>query len=161
PPTGGTIADGYLERSSMADAHVGKLALGGWGGGVDSYLVGTVKDFRFYDRILTQEELVRNRNVDAVRYFGALAVTNVVEVIGDKETAYKVEGSYSFTPPDTATDVAGYRLFVLQDNGDWEKLKPFQSGREFDYSETNPDFVGKTIKLEWAPEPPGMMIIVR
>ena len=32
---------------------------------------------------------------------------------------------------------------------------------KFDYSETNPDFVGKTIKLEWAPQPPGMMIIVK
>ncbi len=177
PPTGGTIADGYLERSSMADAHVGKLALGGWGGGADSYLVGTVKDFRFYDRILTQEELVRNRNVDSARYFGELGVTNVLvttkyaDVAGDAEElaeatgAYKVEGSWMFTATKVKDvkgnlkDVAGYRLYYELENGNWEKMGSFQSGREFDYSETN--FVGKTIKLEWAPEPPGMMIIVR
>ena len=46
-------------------------------------------------------------------------------------------------------------------NGDWEKLQPFQSGDKFDYSETDPKYIGKTIKLEWAPEPPGMMIIIR
>lgn len=120
---------------------------------------GTMHSVRFYDRPLTEEELKRNREADSARFFGELATTNVVEVIGDKETAYKVEGEWTFTPPDTATDVAGYRLFVLRDNGDCEKLEPFQLGRKFDYSETN--FVGKTIKLEWAPQPPGMMIIVR
>ena len=133
------------------------LAIGGWGGSESQYMKGTINYFRYYDRVLSDDELAQNREVDQARYFGKLGVTNVV--VGSE--AYKVEGSYTFTPPDTATDVAGYRLFVLQDNGDWEKMGSFQSGREFDYSETNPDFVGKTIKLEWAPQPPGMMIIVK
>ena len=119
PPTGGTLADGYLKRSSMADAHVGKLALGGWGGQTDNYLVGTVKDFRYYDRILTPEELVRNRNVDAVRYFGALGVTNVVVEVeagsGIEATPsageYLVEGSYEFTATrNGGTSALGYRV---------------------------------------------------
>ena len=158
-PTGGSVTDGYMHFDTFSGIENNQFRLGGWGGGPanSQNLVGTVKTFRYYDRVLTEEELIRNRNVDAVRYFGALAVTNVV--VGTE--AYKVEGSYTFTPSDTATDVAGYRLFVLQDNGDWEKMGSFQSGRKFDYSETNPDFVGKTIKLEWAPQPPGMMIIVK
>ena len=161
-PTGGAATAGYRPYETQLEPYSNYFRLGGWGGGNNGQgLTGTIFTFRYYDRVLTEEELVRNRNVDSVRYFGELAVTNVVVSLNGVETAYKVEGSYTFTPPDTATDVAGYRLFVLQDNGDWEKLKPFQSGREFVYSETDPDFVGKTIKLEWAPQPPGMMIIVK
>ena len=122
---------------------------------------GTMHSVRFYDRPLTEEELKRNREADSARFFGELATTNVVEVIGDKETAYKVEGEWTFEAPDDKVDgktVAGYRLYELV-NGDWKKMEPFQSEPEFVYSETN--FVGKTIKLEWAPQPPGMMIIVR
>ncbi len=174
PPTGGTIADGYLERSSMADAHVGKLALGGWGGGVDSYLVGTVKDFRFYDRILTQEELVRNRNVDAVRYFGALAVTNVVvttkyadveggeEVLAEAAGAYKVEGCWTFTATKVKDvngnikNVAGYYTEELV-NGAWSN-KTWHDGISYTYQEGDD---AATVRLTWSGPPPGMMIIVR
>ena len=175
PPTGGTIADGYLERSSMADAHVGKLALGGWGGGVDSYLVGTVKDFRFYDRILTQEELVRNRNVDAVRYFGALAVTNVLvttkyadveggeEVLAEAAGAYKVEGSWTFTATKVKDvkgnlkNVEGYYTETLDENGDWAN-KTWHDGTSYTYEE---GIDAPTVRLTWSGPPPGMMIIVR
>ena len=136
--------------------------LGGWGGNYNQNGIGTIKNFRYYDRVLTEEELIRNRNVDSARYFGELAVTNVVEIIGDTETAYKVEGESTFTAPPTVDSkkVTGYRLEVLE-NGDWVR-KPFCPETTFTYSqEAHPEIYGKTIKLEWAPQPPGMMIIVR
>ena len=127
---------------------------------------GTMHSVRFYDRPLTEEELERNREADSARFFGELATTNVVEVIGDAETAYKVEGSWTFNTPGTIEienaekAVAGYRLTVLED-GVWVR-KPFCRETTFTYSqEAHPEIYGKTIKLEWAPEPPGMMIIVR
>ncbi len=133
-----------------------KLHFGGGQGTQD--FTGIVKSIRYYDRVLTEAELLRNRNVDAARYFGELAVTNVV--VGTE--AYKVEGSWTFEAPPTVDGkkVTGYRLAVLED-GDWATMESFQHGTEFVYSETNQVFVGKTIKLEWAPEPPGMMIIVK
>ena len=163
PPTGGTIADGYLKRSSMADAHVGKLALGGWGGETDNYLVGTVKDFRYYDRILTQEELVRNRNVDAVRYFGALGVTNVVVAVEEgsgivsaetADTAYFVEGEHTFTAAGGAG--IGYRLSVPDGNGGWQPHQSFTEDDTYTYaSGTSPVLV----KLEWCVQNPFVLIM--
>ena len=125
---------------------------------------GTMHSVRFYDRPLTEEELERNREADSARFFKELATTNVVVSINGVETAYKVEGEWTFDAPATVTvdnvekSVAGYRLYERV-NGDWKKMEPFQSGREFTYDED--EYGGKTIKLEWAPEPPGMMIIVR
>ena len=153
----------YNEFGSVSSVSTTGYGLGNRNNNGTEGMIGKIKSFRYYDRVLTEEELVRNRNVDAVRYFGALGVTNVVEVIGNEETAYKVEGSWTFEAPPTVDNkpVTGYRILELQDNGNWAKMESFQHGTEFVYSETDPDFVGKTIKLEWAPEPPGMMIIVK
>ena len=162
-PTEGSASDGYMHFDTFNGIENNQFRLGGWGGGPNSQnLKGTVKTFRYYDRVLTEEELIRNRNVDAVRYFHALGVTNVVEVIGTEETAYKVEGSWKFEAPPTVDDktVTGYRLEVLEENGDWVR-KPFRHGTSFTYSEDDEEIGGKKIKLEWAPEPPGMMIIVK
>ena len=153
-PTSGTALN-----TKTVDATAQPLTKLHFGGGQgDQDFTGIVKSIRYYDRVLTEEELVRNRNVDSARYFRKLAVTNVV--VGTE--AYKVEGSWTFEAPPTVDGkkVTGYRLEVLED-GDWATMESFQHGTEFVYSETDPDFVGKTIKLEWAPEPPGMMIIVK
>ena len=79
-PTGGTSADGYMHFDTFNGIENNQFRLGGWGGGAGSgqCLVGSLYTFRYYDRVLTQEEIVRNRNVDAVRYFNALGVTNLV-----------------------------------------------------------------------------------
>ena len=153
----------YNEFGSVSSVSTTGYGLGNRNNNGTEGMIGKIKSFRYYDRVLTEEEIVRNRNVDAVRYFGALGVTNVVEVIGNEETAYKVEGSWTFEAPPTVDNkpVTGYRILELQDNGNWAKMESFQRGTEFVYDETNPDYVGKTIKLEWAPEPPGLMIIVK
>lgn len=79
-------------------------------------MVGTLKNFRYYDRVLTDEEIIRNRNADAARYFGALGVTNiVVEANGftaePPTGAYYVEGTWTFSAK-AGNDGAptGYRL---------------------------------------------------
>lgn len=134
------------------------------GGGAHP-LWGTVKSVRLYDRMLSKEELAWNRSVDNARFFGALTTTNVVEVISGAETAYKVEGEWTFNAPTTVTidnaekKVAGYRLEVL-DNGVW-KRKPFRRGQSFRYSKDDEEVGGKTVKLIWSPEPEGLMIIIR
>ena len=83
-PTSGKVTDGYMHFDTFSTVENNAFRLGGWGGGPggSQNLVGTVKTFRYYDRVLTEEELVRNRNVDAARYFGELGVTNVFVVAG-------------------------------------------------------------------------------
>ena len=173
-PTSGTIQTGYLSRSSMADAFTSNVAIGGWGGESDKYLCGTVNSFRYYDRVLTEEELVRNRNVDAVRYFGELGVTNVLvrteyadvegapEVLTEAAGAYKVEGSWTFTATRVKDsngilkDVAGCYTETLV-NGEWTGKK-WHEGTTYSYEEgTSP----ACVRLTWAPPLPGLAVIIR
>ena len=105
PPTGGTIADGYHQYASAVtpfkDTNFGLGASAGY----TEYFIGTLKSIRYYDRVLTEEELVRNRNADAARYFGELGVTNLVVEVAEGEDfacdpapgAYFVEGSWTFS----------------------------------------------------------------
>lgn len=140
-----------------------KLHIGGGQG--DQDFTGTIKSFRYYDRVLTADELVRNREVDSARYFGVLATTNVV--VGTE--AYKVEGSYEFkAEPATVEvdgvtkDVAGYRLYVLK-NGTEVRL-PWHRGTTFTYPDDLPadlKAARATVRLEWEAEPPGLMILIR
>ena len=135
---------------------------------------GTVKNFRYYDRVLTEEEIVRNRNVDAVRYFGALGVTNVLvrtkyasvggdaEVLTEAPGAYTVEGSWTFSATSVKDEggnvcpVAGYYIEELID-GVW-KNRTWHEGSTCTYTaETAP----KTVRLTWSVPPPGTRLIVR
>ena len=157
-PTDPSVA-GCTAYDAVA-SNVNGFNLGGWGGGTSQYLVGTVKTFRYYDRVLTEEELVRNRNVDSVRYFGELAVTNVVVSLNGVETACKVEGSYIFDASGKTVGgkkVVGYYTEELGANG-WTKKK-WNNGTEYTYTEATAN--GKTIRLTWSGPRPGMMIIVK
>ena len=125
---------------------------------------GKIKNVRYYDRVLTEAELVRNREVDSARYFGVLATTNVV--VGAE--AYKVEGSWTFDAPATVEvggedkPVAGYRLYVIE-NGE-EEGQPWHRGTTFTYPDDLPadlKAARATVRLEWEAEPPGLMILIR
>ena len=129
---------------------------------------GKIKNFRYYDRVLTQEELVRNRNVDAVRYFGELGVTNVYVVAGGEGAvqaesgAYKVEGEWTFTATTTINEsgatvpVVRYAIQTLSD-GVWSGRK-CHDGNSYTYTEgTSP----ATVRLTWLGQPAGMTVIVR
>ncbi len=148
----------YHEFSSMKEVKDSGYGLGNLNAGNEGF-VGTVKFFRYYDRVLTEEEIVRNRNVDAVRYFGALGVTNVVVSLNGAETAYKVEGSYTFDASGETVggkSVVGYYTEELV-NGAWTN-KTWYGGTSYTYQE---GVDAATVRLTWSGPRPGMMIIVK
>ena len=162
PPASGT---GFHQFDSVTSRSDSGFGLGNSGGDGTEALVGTFKSFRYYDRVLTEEELSRNRNVDAVRYFGALGVTNVYVVAGggsQSETgAYKVEGEWTFSAETILEKgvekaVTGYCTEELVD-GVW-KHRTRHEGTTYTYVEgTEP----ATIRLTWSGPPPAFMLIVR
>jgi len=91
------------------------------GSGVGEALKGTVKNFRYYSRILDADERAWNRVVDEARYFNRsapLPVTNVVvasniPIVSGEESAgcYAVDGSHTFTAP--ASKVVKGRNYTL------------------------------------------------
>lgn len=129
-------------------------------GGVDANngqnLKGRLKSFRYYDRVLTNEELVRNRNVDSARYFGTLATTNVFvrpAKFGNGQTetgAFKVEGSWTFTAgaaidgKGEPVSLAGYVLETLK-NGEWTD-RTLHTGSSYTYEE---GMSPATVRLTW------------
>ena len=164
-PTGGSATAGYRPYTTQLAPYSNYFRLGGWGGGNNGQgLTGTIFTFRYYDRVLTEEELIRNRNVDSVRYFGELAVTNVVVSIGGEETAYKVEGGYTFTAPATVVEKGATKKVVCYKteelvNGVW-KNRVWYDGTAYTYDANSPDW-GKTIRLTWSGPRPGLVIVVR
>ena len=166
-PTSGDKAHGYYSSTKTALAtNVTRIAIGGNGGNGSQDFTGTLKTFRYYDRVLTTDEMVRNRNVDSVRYFGELGVTNVFVVAGGQgavqtETgAYKVEGSWTFTATKTVNkkgsvvDVARYKIEELV-NGEWTNKKTY-NGNTYTYTEgTDP----VTVRLTWLGQPLGTVIL--
>ena len=126
-------------------------------------MVGTLKNFRYYDRVLTEEEIIRNRNADAVRYFGALGVTNVLEVANGNEEAYAVEGSWTFDAPATVEEngqtkkVAGFTTEELVD-GVWRNKTWHENATTYTYDASAG---GKTIRLTWRGPRPGLVLVIR
>lgn len=102
-----------LEPSTVTVSYLGA---GGSTGG--QAFTGIVKSYRHYDRVLTNDELRRNRQVDSARFFGELAFTNVVVKVEDglnvtatpAPGAYAVEGSYTFTCTAGTDTPDGYKL---------------------------------------------------
>jgi len=140
-------------------------------------MVGKLKNFRYYDRVLTEEEIIRNRNADAVRYFGALGVTNVLvqtkygdvesdeqEVLAEAPGAYTVEGTWTFSATRVKDrlgdlkDVAGYYTEELDALGNWTNKTWHEGETEYIYDcETEP----ACVRLTWSVMPPGLILIVR
>ena len=165
-PTGGAVTEGYMHFDTFGPVENNAFRLGGWGGGPggSQNLVGTMKTFRYYDRVLTEEEIVRNRNVDAARYFGELGVTNVLVAVEDGSViaatpapgAYFVEGSHAFTANGAAG--IGYRLSVPDGNGGWTTLQSFVEGGSYSYDKADAN-TPPCVKLEWRIVKPFMLIV--
>ena len=152
----------YTSVSPVSDTAYG---IGNGNSANASGMNGKIKNFRYYDRVLTEEELVRNRNVDAVRYFGELGVTNVYVVAGggtQTETgAYKVEGEWTFTATTVnkrgeSVPVVRYSIETLS-NGEWSG-KTYHSGNSYTYTEGSSP---ATVRLTWKGQPDGTKIILR
>ena len=167
-PTSGTMAQGYYSNATRAATATNVVAIQiGGGQGVQDF-TGTLKTFRYYDRVLTTDEMVRNRNVDSARYFGVLATTNVFVVAGGEGSvqsesgAYKVEGEWTFSATKTVNkkgevvDVVRYSVETL-DNGAWTNRRTY-SGNAYTYTEGTDH---ATVRLTWLGEPSGVTIVIR
>ena len=167
-PTSGTQSQGYYSNATRSATATNVVALRIGGGASTQDFTGTLKTFRYYDRVLTTEEMVRNRNVDSARYFGVLGVTNVFVVAGGEGAvqtesgAYKVDGEWTFSATKTVdrngnvVDVVRYSVETLV-NGAWAN-RQVHNGNTYTYTEgTSP----ATVRLNWLPEPLGMVIIVQ
>ena len=70
-------------------------------------LKGTIHDFRFYNRVLSDAEVAWNRIVDQARYFTepcvVVASTRADVQANEADGEYGVSGSYTFTAPESVT----------------------------------------------------------
>lgn len=77
---------------------------------------GEVKNFRFYDRVLSNIELAANRVIDDYRFHGVMPITNVIVATShslfsgnERNGNYEIAGSYTFgAPAGTQTDARGF-----------------------------------------------------
>ena len=144
---------------SISAPSFGNLAIGGWGGSESQYMKGTINYFRYYDRVLSDAELAQNREVDEARYFGELATTNVVF----EGTAYKVEGAYTWTAPETVDEggversTAGYWTETLVD-GEWTRKTWHDGELAYTYDTAA---MSDTVRLTWGGPRPGLLIFIK
>ena len=164
PPTGSGIADGYYQYSSITPYKDNNFGIGAPAGTYNQFFIGTLKSIRYYDRVLTEEELVRNRNADAVRYFGALGVTNLVVEVEEGYAAspaagaYYVEGSYTFAPAEgTSGTATGYKLQDWDEaTGKWTNSR-YVEGASFQYAAAAA--TAPKMKLIWCKPKPFTLIV--
>ena len=129
-------------------------------GGGSHPLYGTIKSVRLYDRMLSEDELAWNRNVDSARFFGALATTNVVVAAspynGDiAADAYQVFGTATFaaSPAQDGSHANLVRIQTLQPDGSWSAPR-FVEGPEYAYSP-----VDGTVRIEFRETSPLVFIV--
>ncbi len=170
------------KESSFIGSQAGVMSLKRWsiGGGIPNnlnYFVSNVYHaVRFYNRVLSTEELQWNRAVDELRFRGEeailSAVTNVIvasKLSGDlalsdqQDGAYVVDGTWVFTPC-AATNAngkevmaSGYTLETLDADGN---VTQKSSASETSYAYTATD-TAPTIRLTWRYSTSGFAIIVR
>lgn len=160
-----TSGNGFKQFDSVHSCADSGFGIGNLNGNAEG-LNGTIKSIRYYDRVLTQEEIVRNRNVDSVRYFGELGVTNVLVEAGggnqSEEGAYKVEGGWTFTATTTlnkrgeTVNVERYSIEELVD-GEWTN-KQTHSGNSYTYTEGTS---AATVRLKWLGAPLGTILVIQ
>ena len=128
----------------------------------DNYSVpGTIKSVRIYDRLLGEDELAWNRSVDSARFFGALAMTNVLVVAGEysglaEDTAYEVFGSHTFESIASAIDGSSanfVRVQTLQQDGSWGPATQVE-GASYAYTPAD-----GTVKIEFRKSNPFVIIM--
>ncbi|MBQ7191238.1 MAG: hypothetical protein IJR99_17680 [Kiritimatiellae bacterium] len=131
---------------------------------------GTIHAVRVYKRVLTDEELTRNREVDEARFFGHVAAWNVEVAQGKYDTTaeepghYLVEGSYTFTAASAPGEgggshtVAGYTVQSWDDTtGTWS-APVAGSGDTYTYATgTSP----AKVRLTWKWTSDGIILMLR
>ena len=79
-------------------------------------LVGTIRNYRLYNRVLEDSEIAANRVIDDYRFHGVMPVTNVVVATShsflsgsEKNGNYEISGAYTFrASAETRTDSRGF-----------------------------------------------------
>ena len=163
-PTSGDVNDGFHQFGSVSPFTDSAYCIGGYGkNDVNQLFNGTLKSIRYYDRALTHEEIVRNRNVDAARYFGALGVTNLVVAVEPgvdlnatpAPGTYFVEGSYDFSVAPGNDTPVGYKLQAW--NGTRWVTVARREGVTFHYdAETAP---AAKMRIVWAKTNPFLFVV--
>ncbi len=156
-----TFGSRFWSIGAAADGGSGKV----WA--ESRYSKGFQHAVRFYNRPLTEAELVQNRKVDEIRFRGAV-VTNVVVASGHPEAhgvetngVYEVEGSWTFTAQPTVLESGktvrptGYTLETLA-NGVWG-ARTSHTGTSYTYT-AGAD--AKPVRLTWRYSQ-GITILVR
>lgn len=114
---------------------LGGAISGSDGGTAERCCTATLNGVRMYDRVLTNDELAHNQEIDEVRFRGANPATNGVVVATDEAGAegfeptgvYRLYGAYSFTASRTV-NAAGRTVLPKgctvetwnADTGDWD-----------------------------------------
>ena len=152
----GTPSAGYMTdpaKTPKARTYSKGFSIGGQSPNTQLFK-GVLKCYRHYDRVLTDDELAWNRVVDNARFF---PVTNVVVATtrtgvfaNEKDGAYQVSGSYTFTAPESVTvgkftdAPVGYAVQVWDEaSGVWGKATEY-TGNAYAYSTS----AGK-VRLLW------------
>ena len=152
----------YTSVSPVSDTGYG---LGNANNANANGMKGKIKSFRYYDRVLTKEELARNRNADAARYFGQLGVTNLVVEVAEGDTyacdpapgAYFVEGSWTFTAADNGEGApTGCKIQVWDETAGTWGASQFLDGTSYEHTVSNPS---TKVKITWRKNKPLVLVV--
>ena len=146
--TGATYGHRVKNGSGSARTLAKGFSIAGHYSTTTELLKGTVKDFRFYNRVLSDAEVAWNRIVDEARYFTepnvVVASTRADVQANEAVGEYGVSGSYTFTAPESATVAvngreityapAGYAIQEWDDDaGCWGAAAEFE-GASYTYT---------------------------
>lgn len=131
----------------------------------DWYLVGEIKNVRIYDRVLSDAEFEKNREIDEARraYLPDVQVADGVCGASVEEPGlYHVQGEWTFSATNVVDKfgshrtVVGYTLETAQ-NGVWSESQQF-SGSTYTHKK---GFSPKFVRLVWRLSPRGMRIVLQ
>jgi carbonic anhydrase/acetyltransferase-like protein (isoleucine patch superfamily) len=127
-------------------------------GGTDEnhYAKGTMHSFRIYNRLLTDEEMAQNNEVDEVRFRGdGVIVCTQTDGLDGAEPCgfYKVDGSHTFSAPaeqivgETTWRCVGYTIDIYDDVNDVWSSDGVNHQNELQYSYDSAN--GGRVRLKW------------
>ncbi len=143
--TGASNGHAVKTTGTSSSRTYGGLTLGGDHGETGALFAGTLHGFRYYNRLLNNDELAWNRIVDESRYFTdanvVVASTRSDVQANEEDGVYQVSGAYTFTAPTSVTNAngivyasAGYAIQTWDDaNGVWGAATEYE-GASYAYT---------------------------
>lgn len=149
-----TLGDGTSNGSGNVTVPALKYFIGGTD--ENHYAKGTMHSFRIYNRLLTDEEMAQNNEVDEVRFRGdGVIVCTQTDGLDGAEPCgfYKVDGSHTFSAPaeqivgETTWRCVGYTLDIYDDVNDVWSSDGVNHQNELQYSYDAAN--GGRVRLKW------------